>query len=375
VTVSATARVPVTAAGRVYLATLAAYLTADFIAPISGSVLGGLDAGAVIVPFCAAFALAFPAWGRVADKHPAGLVLAISLVALALSGVLLAAASSTAVVVIARAIQGAAAAGVPPTAQAALAARAGHASTGRAVSGMMIMVALATLGGPALASGLEGALGWRATSVLLGVLPAIGAALLCGPLRTIAAGARGTLRPSRQLIAGWACSTLVLAAYWTLLTRWESIADGVGIGFDTSTLLPLAGAVGIPLVVVAGHAADRLGPRAPMVRTMAAGAAALAVAAITESQFVFLAGACAALALYWSYLPVVSVQIQRSAPEDARASAAGVLYSSMWLGAAVGGLAAVAAPNWHWIVGGAALSWALAGAVAWRGFLPVPSSA
>jgi MFS family permease len=375
VTVSATARVPVTAAGRVYLATLAAYLTADFIAPISGSVLGGLDAGAVIVPFCAAFALAFPAWGRVADKHPAGLVLAISLVALALSGVLLAAASSTAVVVIARAIQGAAAAGVPPTAQAALAARAGHASTGRAVSGMMIMVALATLGGPALASGLEGPLGWRATSVLLGVLPAIGAALLCGPLRTIAAGARGTLRPSRQLIAGWACSTLVLAAYWTLLTRWESIADGVGIGFDTSTLLPLAGAVGIPLVVVAGHAADRLGPRAPMVRTMAAGAAALAVAAITESQFVFLAGACAALALYWSYLPVVSVQIQRSAPEDARASAAGVLYSSMWLGAALGGLAAVAAPNWHWIVGGAALSWALAGAVAWRGFLPVPSSA
>jgi MFS family permease len=375
VTVSATARVPVTATGRVYLATLAAYLTADFIAPISGSVLGGLDAGAVIVPFCAAFALAFPAWGRVADKHPAGLVLAISLVALALSGVLLAAASSTAVVVIARAIQGAAAAGVPPTAQAALAARAGHASTGRAVSGMMIMVALATLGGPALASGLEGPLGWRATSVLLGVLPAIGAALLCGPLRTIAAGARGTLRPSRQLIAGWACSTLVLAAYWTLLTRWESIADGVGIGFDTSTLLPLAGAVGIPLVVVAGHAADRLGPRAPMVRTMAAGAAALAVAAITESQFVFLAGACAALALYWSYLPVVSVQIQRSAPEDARASAAGVLYSSMWLGAALGGLAAVAAPNWHWIVGGAALSWALAGAVAWRGFLPVPSSA
>ena len=86
-------------------------------------------------------------------------------------------------------------------------------------------------------------------------------------------------------------------------------------------------------------------------------------------------GASAALALYWSYLPVVSVQIQRSAPDDARASAAGVLYSSMWLGAALGGLAAVAAPNWRYIVGGAALSWALAGVVAWRGFLPVPSSA
>jgi predicted MFS family arabinose efflux permease len=176
-------------------------------------------------------------------------------------------------------------------------------------------------------------------------------------------------------VAGWACSTLVLAAYWTLLTRWSSIADGVGIGFDTSALLPLAGAVGIPLVVVAGRSADRLGPRAPMLWTMGAGSAALAIAATTDSKLLFLTGACAALALYWSYLPVVSVQIQRSAPADARASAAGVLYSSMWLGAALGGLAAVAAPNWHFIVGGAAVSWALAGVVAWRGFLPVPSAA
>jgi predicted MFS family arabinose efflux permease len=140
-----------------------------------------------------------------------------------------------------------------------------------------------------------------------------------------------------------------------------------------SALLPVAGAVGIPLVMLAGRSADRRGPRAPMVGTMAAGALALAVAAATDSQLVFLAGACAALALYWSYLPVVSVQIQRSAPVDARASAAGVLYSSMWLGAALGGLAAVAAPSWRVIVGGAALSWALAAVVAWRGFLPVPS--
>jgi MFS transporter, YNFM family, putative membrane transport protein len=375
VTVGPAARVSLGAAGRVYLATLAAYLTADFITPISGSVLGGLDAGALVVPFCAAFAVAFPFWGRAADHHAAGAVLALSLLLLAVAGVLLVVAPSYAVVLVARGLQGAAAAGVPPTAQAALAARAGNASTGRAVSGMMIMVALATLGGPALASALEGSLGWRATSIVLGVVPALGAAALCARLRATAPVARGRLRPSAQLIAGWACSTLVLAAYWTLLTRWSSIADGVGIGFDSSALLPLAGAVGIPLVVVAGRSADRAGPRTPMVRTMAAGASALALAAATESKLLFLVGACAALALYWSYLPVVSVQIQRSAPADARASAAGVLYSSMWLGAAFGGLAAVAAPNWHFIVGGAALSWALAGVVAWRGFLPVPSAA
>jgi predicted MFS family arabinose efflux permease len=374
-TMSSQARLGIGAPGRVYLATLAAYLTADFIAPISGSILGGLDAGALVVPFCAAFALAFPFWGRLADRRPAGFVLALSLVGLAASGLLLVAAPSHTVVVIARALQGAAAAGVPPTAQAALAARAGNAAAGRAVSGMMIMVAVATLGGPALATGLERLVGWRTTSVLLGVLPALGAAALCAPLSTVAAGARGRLRPSRHLVAGWICSTLVLAAYWTLLTRWDSIADGVGIGFDTSTLLPVVGAVGIPLVVVAGRSADRLGPRAPMVRTMLAGAMALAVAALASSEFVFLASASAAVALYWSYLPVVSVQIQRSAPEDARATAAGVLYSAMWLGAALGGLAAVAAPNWRFIVGGAALSWAVAGVVAWRGFHPEPTSA
>jgi len=109
--------------------------------------------------------------------------------------------------------------------------------------------------------------------------------------------------------------------------------------------------------------------------TMAIGAGGLALAASAQSQTVFLLGACAALALYWSYLPVVSVQIQRSAPEHSRATAAGVLYSSMWLGAALGGLLAVAAPDWRWVVGGAALSWASAGVVAWRGFLRVPSAA
>ena len=44
----------------------------------------------------------------------------------------------------------------------------------------------------------------------------------------------------------------------------------------------------------------------------------------------------------------------------------------MWLGAALGGLGAVAAPDWRVIMAGAACSWALAAVVAWRGFLPFP---
>ncbi len=358
---------------RLHIATLAAYLTADFIAPISGSVLGGLDPAAVIVPFCAAFAVAFPLWGRAGDRHRAGAVLALSLGALALGGVLLAAAPTTAVVIVARALQGAAAAGVPPTAQALLAARAGNARAGRAVSGMMIAVALATLGGPALASPLAALGGWRVVAVVLGVLPAAAAALVCAPLSSRVTEARARLLVSRALVRGWLCSTLVLAAYWTILTRWSSIAHGAGFSSDLSAVLPVAGAAGIPLVLIAGRSADRRGPRTAMVRTMTLGASGLALAALAHSQLLFLVGACAALALYWAYLPVVSVQIQRSAPASARATAAGVLYSSMWLGAALGGLAAVAAPDWRFVVGGAALCWAAAGVVA-SGFLRQPAA-
>src|SRR4051794_13321277 len=146
-------------AARVYAATLAAYLTADCVAPIAGRIGGGLDASAVVVPFCAAFAIAFPLWGRAGDRHPAGRVLALSLALLAIGGLALAIAPSPAAVVAARALEGAAAAGVPPTSQALLAARAGNGAAGKAVSGMMIMVAIATLAGPAVASALVAPLG------------------------------------------------------------------------------------------------------------------------------------------------------------------------------------------------------------------------
>ena len=362
-------------AARIYAATLAAYLTADCVAPISGSLAGGLDPGAVVVPFCAAFALAFPVWGRAGDRHPAGRVLGLSLGLLAVSGLGLALASTSATVVAARALEGAAAAGVPPTAQALLAARAGNHAAGRAVSGMMIMVAVATLAGPAAASALVGPLGSGATVVALAVVPALAAAWLCAPMTERPAAQRGRLVVTRSLVAGWTCSTLVLAAYWTLVTRWSSLAEGAGFTSDMSALLPVAGAVGIALVVVAGRSADRRGPRLPMVWTLGLGALALSLAAVTNSKVSFLLGALAALALYWSYLPVVSVQIQRSAAADVRATAAGILYSSMWLGAALGGLAAVAAPNWRFVVGGAAATWAVAGIVAWVGFHRVPHAA
>jgi MFS transporter, DHA1 family, inner membrane transport protein len=359
---------------RIQLATLATYLTADFVAPLAprlGRALGrDLDPAVLVVPFCATFALAFPVWGRIADRHRAGAALAASLGGLALFGVVLACAPSYALVLVARAGAGAFAAGVPPTAQALLAARAGDGATGRAVSAMMVAVAVATLGGPLVAAPLADLAGWRAASVLLGVLPALAAAVACAPLASWAPSRRrDRVHATPALAAGWGCAALVLAAYWTLVTRWSSIAGGAG---TAAALLPLAGLAGIMLVVVAGRAADRRGPRTPMVLTTVAGAAGYALAAATSSRALFLAGLAVAVAAYWSYLPIVAAQVQRAAPEAMRASAAGLLYSSMWLGAALGGLAAAAAGDPRVILAGAAVSWTGAAVVAWRGFLAHP---
>ena len=79
VTLHSKARTYLSPSMRVYVATLAAYLTADFIAPVAGSVVSGVDPGTLVVPFCAAFAVAFPFWGRAADRHRPGAALAVSL--------------------------------------------------------------------------------------------------------------------------------------------------------------------------------------------------------------------------------------------------------------------------------------------------------
>jgi MFS family permease len=405
------------------VATFAAYLPAAVAAPVADALSGG-EPGAYVVAFCAAFALAFPLWGRWADRGPEQRVLATALAGVAATGVLLAVAPDEGWAIAARALEGATAAGVPPTAQAILARRGGARGSGRHIGGMMMAVAYATLGGPLVAHAIADAAGWRTSIVAICALPAAIAALLAhraeqrppaptaamptrrsdehpsndpGPPAIAALSAEGPLSetsvpasadpapaaapaprlsPTPGLVAGWAVAALVLSAYWTVLTRLGTILGGGGLhaADGVAAFEPLAGALGIPLVVLAARAADRRGPRWPMTATMAGGAVALGLAALAPSALVFLPAAGVALALYWAYLPVVAVQVQRCAPADARARAAAILYSSMWGGAAVGGLAATAAPSWRAVLAGAAIAWSLAGIVAWRGFLPRPAA-
>jgi MFS family permease len=155
-------------------------------------------------------------------------------------------------------------------------------------------------------------------------------------------------------------------------TRWIA-----GAGDRWIAAAPLTGALGLPLVVLAARASDRVGPRTPMVATLAAGALGFALAATAASAGVFLAAAGVGLAVYWAYLPVVAAQVQRSAGTTARGRAAGGLYASMWCAAAaaLAGALASLAPSWRVVLAGAALSWGTGAIVAWRRFISAPAIA
>jgi MFS family permease len=176
--------------------------------------------------------------------------------------------------------------------------------------------------------------------------------------------------------AGWLVSAFVLAGHWTVLTRLaEAVGpDGLGAGDGWSGLAPLTGALGLPLVVLAARAADRVGPRMPMVAALVAGALGFSLAAAAPTAATFVASAGVGLAVYWAYLPVVAAQVQRSAGTAARGRAAGGLYASMWCAAAAAGAVASLAPSWRVVLAGAGLSWTVGALVARRRFIAAPAS-
>jgi YNFM family putative membrane transporter len=362
----------------VLIAVAVVYSVAAFPAAIAPELPGSPDPAVMTVPFSAAFALAFVPLGRLADRLGWSLLLLGALAGVAVGGVALALTSSPEAAAGARALQGVAAAGLPPAAQALLARAGGAAGAGRAISGMMVAVALGTLGGPLLAGALVDTAGWRAMTLLLAAaLPVATAALAAIAVPRIdpaAAGAR-VWRVNRFLAAGCVVAALVLAGYWTLLTRFETVVAGELSGSSARLVAAAAGLAGIGLVLVAGRAVDRRGPRRPMVAILGAGGVAALVAVAVDSAAALVLGTAAVLALYWSYLPVVSVQVQRSAPEAVRATALGLLYTSMWLGAALGGLAAALLPDGGAVVAGVAVAWLLATVVAAVGFHRAPVTA
>jgi YNFM family putative membrane transporter len=370
----------------IQIATLAAYLPSaalPVLAERSDAPGGPLDPSVLVVPFCLAFAAGFPLWGRVADRVAAERAIVLALALMVVAGAMVALAPSESALIAARALQGAAAAGVPPAAQAALARSRSEGEAGRALSPMMLAVAFAVLLGPAIAQLLGDAAGWTATALLVSCLlplllaaTAARAALIArgGELRRRARAAR--YADARGVYAGWVVSACVLAGHWTVLTRIAQAvgSDGLGHGHDWTGLAPLTGALGLPLVVLAARAGDRVGPRIPMVAALTAGGLGFGLAATASTLALFVAAAGVGLAVYWAYLPVVAMQVQRSAGEAARGRAAGGLYASMWCAAAGAGALASLAPSWRMVLAGAGISWGIGAIVAARAFISAPAT-
>jgi len=369
----------------IQVATFAAYLPSaalPVLAERSAPFGSALDPSILVVPFCLAFAVGFAFWGRVADRMAAERVIVLALGLMVASGVLVAFAPTESSLIVARALQGAAAAGVPPAAQAALARSRTEGEAGRALSPMMLAVAFAVLAGPAIAQALGDAAGWTATVLVVSCLlplalaaTAARAALVARGVaaRKVAVAAR--YADARGVYAGWIVSACVLAGHWTVLTRIaEAVgSDGLGHGHDWTGLAPLTGVLGLPLVVLAARAGDRVGPRGPMIATLVAGGLGFTLAATASTLALFVTAAGVGLAVYWAYLPLVAMQVQRSAGEAARGRAAGGLYASMWIAAAGAGALASLAPSWHVVLAGAGVSWGIGAVVAARAFIGEPA--
>ena len=349
---------------RLLIATFVAYLPAGALPVLAAVAPGGpLDPAALVVPFCLGFAGGFLAWGRAADRWDPAAVVRVALGLTAAAGLVVAFAPGETAVIAARALQGLAAAGVPPAVQAILARDAEEHRTGSALSGMMLAVAAAILVGPALMPALAD---WQTAALLCAVLPALAALRPWTEKSTHevpnAAHRRAAFADPAGVRAGQVVAALVLAGHWTVLTRLAEAPGSESVG-------ALTGIAGLPLVVLAARAADLRGPRTTMVATLTAGGLGFALAAGATGEAAFVLAAGVGLAVYWAYLPVVAIQVQRSAGQHARGRAAGGLYAAMWGRAAAAGALASLAPSWREVLLGAGLAWGAAAFVAARGFL------
>lgn len=359
---------------RIWVGAAAVYAVAAFAPALDGARTPG-DPAWSVVPFCAAFAVAFLPWGAWADRHGAPAALRASSLLLLVGGVVLLLPLGDGGWVAGRALEGLAAAGFPPAAQAALAALGGAGRAGRAIGGMSVAVAVGTLLVPLAAGAVEGPLG----TVPVLALGALGLPLLAlvavAPLTSGTPVARRDPVPLPRgagLLAAYACAFLVLIAYWTVVTRAAPLLgpQGAGLSESAARAVPLGGGlVGMVLTGLVAGVADRRGPRVPMVLVLGTGVVGLLVAALARTPVAAVGGVALFSLAYWCYLTLVGLQVVRSAPPAAHGRALGGLYTSMWTGAAVGGAVAAAGAGWAVVLLLCAVAWGLAALVAGRWFL------
>lgn len=335
--------------------------------------LSGSSAAIFLLPFAIGFGVGSFLWfGAARDRAPR-LLLPLSLVLVAAGGLPLLAATSPSLTVGARVVVGIASAGYPAVAQAVITRAVPPEARGRMIGGFV----MAVIAGSFIGQAVVGAIAeWSTPAVALAavcVVAPLGTALALwrGLPGAHAAGRARDGGEVRGLLARqWPVLTvafLAFGAYWLLLSQLPVALrdERFHLGAGEAGALPAIGLLGLAAAWATGRASDRLGQRGPMVATLAAGLAGLALTLPGGTPlWLFAAGYGLFLAAYWGYLPPASAEVAARSREHDRQPALMAFYAAMWTGAALAPALGAVLHTWTQAAAVALGAWAVAALVA-----------
>ncbi|MER6399621.1 MFS transporter [Kitasatospora sp. NPDC001603] len=247
-----------------------AFVIAGLLPDIAGSLhVEVAAAGQLVSVFALAYAVLSPVLAALTGTWSRRTVLVTALLVFGVGNVVTAVAPGYGLVLASRVIAAAGAAMFTPNAGATAAALAGERHRGRAIAIVTVgLTASLALGAP-LGTALGDAIGWRATMWFVTALAVPVAAVIALRLPEIrlgtAAGLRRRLSPltDRRVAGVLACTLLAFVGVYLPYTYISSVfAPAVGgHGARVSLLLLVFGVAGTAGNLMAGHLADRYGPR------------------------------------------------------------------------------------------------------------------
>ncbi|WP_329485910.1 MFS transporter [Kitasatospora sp. NBC_01246] len=247
-----------------------AFVIAGLLPDIAGSLhVDVAAAGQLVSVFALAYAVLSPVLAALTGTWSRRTVLVTALLVFGVGNVVTAVAPGYGLVLASRVIAAAGAAMFTPNAGATAAALAGERHRGRAIAIVTVgLTASLALGAP-LGTALGEAIGWRATMWVVTALAVPVAAVIALRLPEIrlgtAAGLHRRLSPltDRRVAGVLACTLLAFVGVYLPYTYISSVfAPAVGgHGGRVSLLLLVFGVAGTAGNLMAGHLADRYGPR------------------------------------------------------------------------------------------------------------------
>ncbi|KAA6215502.1 MFS transporter [Streptomyces albofaciens JCM 4342] len=358
-----------------------AFVIAGVLPDIAADLHIGLGAaGQLVTTFAIGYALLSPLLAALTASWSRRTVLITALLVFALGNAATALAPTYPLALAARVVAAAGAALYTPNASATAAALAGDAARGRAFALVNTGLTSALVLGAPLGTAVGGAYGWRTTMWLVTVLPLLVVPLLAARLPRVRIdtprGLRRRLAPlaDRRVLYALAVTVIVFVGIYIPFEYISAVyapvlghgADGGGTGAGSggtdstlaAVLLLIFGVTGTAGNLVAGHLADRFGPRRVI---LGASLALTGVFALVPLSRQWLPAALVAVAVSgWVSFSVTTPQQHRIAALAPQAQAVVVSLNAAAIHLAVslaGGLGGIGVET----VGAARLPWLAAG--------------